>query len=301
MLSLLSLSCELPCTMLHDFVSTAQASSQTPCFDKQFNPATLRREYKPGGKRARRIQRLPPNLTVLKKKILSKRFRRCCSHKCTRKVCTPDFAQAAAQWRKSWIMTPRKMKQNAFLIFMRQANPVKQFNEIGTCLKDGRRSLVLKSVQSMKSMKSEESAEKSMQSQQSEKSEPRYSFLSQPVCSRAWRFFTGIGKWTWSRVADMVKRGVQSYECKSSQRSAPRRKEMEHALWMVIQDLHHQSPYAKKNEPDKWQIPFHHKVCLWRLVEKLHASRQDDPSKPAVFTQGNPTFVTFRRVIISPA
>ena len=201
-------------------------------------------------------------------------------------------------------MTPRKMKQNAFLIFMRQANPVKQFNEIGTCLKDGRRSLVLKSVQSMKSMKSEESAEKSMQSQQSEKSEPRYSFLSQPVCSRAWRFFTGIGKSTWHRVAGMVKRGVQSYETKSSERAAPRRKEMEHAIWMVVQDLHHQSPYARKkdpeNDPKKWQIPFHQKVCLWRLVKKLHASRQNDPSKPAIFTLGDPKVGTFKRVIHSP-
>ena len=54
-------------------------------------------------------------------------------------------------------MTPRKLKQDAFLLFMRQANPSQQIEEIGTCSKDGRRSLVVKSMQSKQSDKCESS------------------------------------------------------------------------------------------------------------------------------------------------
>ena len=62
---------------------------------------------------------------------------------------------------------------------------------------------------------------------------------------------------------------------------------MAHAMWMIIQDLHHQSPYAGKRESDKpkWRIHLHHKVCLWRLAQKLHATHQEDDSKPTVFSK----------------
>ena len=76
---------------------------------------------------------------------------------------------------------------------------------------------------------------------------------------------------------------------------------MAHAMWMIIQDLHHQSPYAGKRESDKpkWRIHLHHKVCLWRLAQKLHATHQEDDSKPTIFSKP-PMYHDFRRAILLP-
>ena len=69
---------------------------------------------------------------------------------------------------------------------------------------------------------------------------------------------------------------------------------------MVIQDLHHQSPFATKDvEPDEWHIPFHHEVCLWRLVLQLHEDRATDHTKPRLFSK-TPRYQEFIRCIILP-
>jgi len=109
---------------------------------------------------------------------------------------------------------------------------------------------------------------------------------------------TGVSAFTFQKVTDMVKRGVQNFECKSPNRKAVRRDEMIHAVWMVVQDLHHQSPYADRSHPDCWHIPFHHKTCLWRLVLKLREAHRKDSSKPRLFRR-EPKYSEFKRVICS--
>ena len=127
-----------------------------------------------------------------------------------------------------------------------------------------------------------------------------YPFLGLNFCSRAWRHFTGVSGRSWNKVVNMVQRGVVSFERKQSKRPSPRRDEMFHAMWSIIQDLHHRSPYARLNNPDKWCIPFHHHVLLWRLIQQLHAARQKDSSKPAIFTK-EPQYGMFRMLIASLA
>ena len=67
---------------------------------------------------------------------------------------------------------------------------------------------------------------------------------------------------------------------------------MNAAIWTIVSDLHESSPFAKVAEQAvksmqseqshqlvttggrKWNIPFHQKVCLWRLVIGLYAKGQ---------------------------
>ena len=63
---------------------------------------------------------------------------------------------------------------------------------------------------------------------------------------------------------------------------------MTDGIWIVVEALHEQSPFAMSNglqslqslqsgaHPllQKWNAPFYQKFCLWRLVEKLHGQGQ---------------------------
>ena len=68
---------------------------------------------------------------------------------------------------------------------------------------------------------------------------------------------------------------------------ATKHTEMIAGIWTVVAELHEQNPFAKceshglqslqslqsgshSSHQQKWNLPFHQKVCLWRLVEKLH-------------------------------
>ena len=89
---------------------------------------------------------------------------------------------------------------------------------------------------------------------------------------------------------------------------------MRDAIWMVVADLHEQSPFAKSKKSMQslqsqqsvqsqppvqsqtpgfvWHVPFHQEVCLWRLVSALHKKGQ-------VFSQP-PRYQEFRRQIAGP-
>lgn len=71
------------------------------------------------------------------------------------------------------------------------------------------------------------------------------------------------------------------------------------ALWMVINDLHRQSPFAKDidSNENEFHMPFHHKVCLWRLVLKLWIERKPDEYTP--FTVA-PTSASFWKGVALP-
>jgi hypothetical protein len=217
-----------------------------------------------------------------------------------------SFIQEAAKWRCNWIMTPRRQKQDAILLLLKGRKPANSFQEIGTCLKDGRRHLDLQQQPRAEAEEQqprvEAEAELSAQPKQSQKSQKsqQYSFLGRnKLCSRAWRHYTGVSAGALHWAADTVQRGVQNFARKAPTRLARRRDEMVHAVWVVGQDLHHQSPYTNRSQPDSWHITFHHKICLWRLVKKMHESRKDDPAKPRLFQQ-EPTLSMFKRVIVLP-
>ena len=78
---------------------------------------------------------------------------------------------------------------------------------------------------------------------------------------------------------------VQPRKCKATKRN-----EMEIGIWTIVEALHEHNPLAKcqshglqalqslqsMTHPllQKWNMPFHKKICLWRLVEKLHGQGQ---------------------------
>ena len=100
-----------------------------------------------------------------------------------------------------------------------------------------------------------------------------------------------------SRAQKLAAKGIQTCEPQSRRSKAVRRDQMIAAIWMVVQQLHHQSPYAKDAVEGVWHIPFHQKVCLWRLIQKVHEARPQD-SAP-IFT-AKPTYLEFRGAIRRP-
>ena len=128
-----------------------------------------------------------------------------------------------------------------------------------------------------------------------------YHFLGKDLCSRSFLCCTGLSNNTLNSAVRFVKQGLTKYRQRQRNRHAVTQREMCQAIWMVIQDLHPSSPFAaiKDVQPDEWYIPFHHKVCLWRLVLQLHADRAADLSKPCLFSKP-PRYGEFRRCVNMP-
>ena len=78
------------------------------------------------------------------------------------------------------------------------------------------------------------------------------------------------------------------------------RTEMIAAIWMIVQDLHRECPYTKLKSAGKdereFHMPFHHKVALWRLVQRLW---NDGEGLGKVFSSP-PTYSSFRKAILLP-
>ena len=126
-----------------------------------------------------------------------------------------------------------------------------------------------------------------------------YPFLGLELCRQTFQALTSLSNNVIVKANQHAELGLQAWPNTTRYRPAIRQNEMREAIWMVIQDLHHQSPYAKEEQaPDKWNIPFHHKVCLYRLVEKLHEVHEVDDDKPSIFS-ADPKYRDFRRVIVS--
>ena len=73
------------------------------------------------------------------------------------------------------------------------------------------------------------------------------------------------------------------------------------ALWVILEQLKMQSPYADRARAEKPRddkhliihVPFHHKVCLWRLVERASQAVPTFPIK-------NPNYNLFRKTMLRP-
>ena len=158
-----------------------------------------------------------------------------------------------------------------------------EVREVGTCEHDGRQKMLLQVPY------------------QRMPCQATYQFLGQDLCLKGFQCMTGVSTDFLKTARTCANQGLTTYlERGKGTRQASARDQMIQAIWMVVQDLHHQSPYATtKVDPDKWHIPFHHKVCLWRLVLKLQEDRKTDDVKPAVFSR-DPRYHEFRRCILLP-
>ena len=134
------------------------------------------------------------------------------------------------------------------------------------------------------------------------------SLLGTPLCQMGFKCCTGVSQNFFVRARKYANDGLVTWKEHNINKCPARANEMRDAIWMVVADLHEQSPYAKavqssqssqslQSPPDEqpsrlWHMPFHHKVCLWRLVKALY-------DKGTFFTQ-EPQYHEFRRLIASP-
>ena len=201
--------------------------------------------------------------------------KKCCNKECPLKA-KGDFLDKIARWRKAWSLTPAKLKRNALYAHLLSSKSARSKStgsaasaesatEAGFVEKDGRKQLVLTATSP----------------------QTHYSFLGEDCCMRAFRIFTGVGGL--HRHTKRIRQGLETYDRASPRRAAPMRDQMRHAIWYVVQALHHQSPYASQADATKtWYVPFHQKVCLWRLVLALHTTRSQAMSAESAKSAESP-------------
>ena len=132
-----------------------------------------------------------------------------------------------------------------------------------------------------------------------------HSFLGQNFCQRAFAALTGVNP---DRTAKIMKEGkVEVPKDTRPTRRSPRRQQIVDMIWVAASDLHSQSPFAKDTRAScqrEFHMPFHHKICLWRLALQLWKYRQDGGSTPSMQSQPSmqspPKYSLFRKVIVSP-
>ena len=170
-----------------------------------------------------------------------------------------------AQWRQAWHVTPRQPKRHALLQLARARQSNSDPHEVGAAqLAEGKQVVV--------------------QLEGVSRNHSPYPFLGLELCRQAFQALTGLSNNAVVKANQYAALGLHAWTNTTRYRPTIRENEMREAIWMVIQDLHHQSPYAGQNDPEKWNIPFHHKVCLWRLVKKLHEVHEVDDDKPSIFS-----------------
>ena len=271
-------------------LTEAQAAlDATPNFNSLFRAKLLRRAFK-GTKRRRATAHPVPQQELrdlIAKKVIKER--RCCKSKWCFVRNGSDlskfFAQAA-KWRVHWKLTPRHAKHNALL---------QHLNDLKS-----------------RSRRSQRSAQSQL-SQQSQSSiggggdvsrcagreviclpppqDIQYDFLGHHMCKRAFETVAGVNV---SRGRKLMRQGLQTWERQTRVAKKVKLDQMIAAIWMFIQQLHHQSPYAKDVVEGVWHIPFHQKVCLWRLIEKAN---HDRPSDAAPLFTSTPKYWTFRKAV----
>ena len=256
--------------------------SQVPTFSSLFKPAHVRYVFrKKKNPKPRPSKRL---LFLRMKHRIAKADRRCCERlKCLANV-TDGFLDDAASWQNSWILTPRKQKRSALMDFLIKCQKCassrstksleSKVSDAAMAKLDGRDYLAL---------------------QAGEAKQTEFSFLGRECCERSFRIFTGTQPHWFLK---QIRKGSLTYVEKPINRQSPATTAMINAMWIIIQELHHQSPYAKAlNQPNVWIIPFHQKVCLWRLIQKTHEQRKADSSKPPLFEK-EPSYQLFKKCLL---
>ena len=279
--------------------------SATPTFDAVFSAHAKRVAFK--GTKFKAAQ-AAPSLEDTRKSLDTRllKVRKCCKGKRKRCQCAfqrlrdqPDFIQKVCEWRRSWKMTPRFMRRAALLQHLQRMRTVARSmksqpsmlsdpGESHVCTWGGRHTLVLPH----------------------DNTRLVHSFLGHDFCQRAFAALTGVNAHLTQKI--MKEGKLEVPKDTRPRRTRPRRDQMVAGIWIVAADLHSQSPFAKDaksaNEHE-FHMPFHHKVCLWRLVLRLWKDAQVDGSTPSLQSLpsvqsqpflSEPKYSLFRSVIVSP-
>ena len=78
------------------------------------------------------------------------------------------------------------------------------------------------------------------------------------------------------RVAKRMNDGILEMPAQKPDSPARRGHEMINSILMVVNDLRRQSPYAMHAVlyEREWHMPFHPKICVWRLIKRMHKERK---------------------------
>ena len=117
-----------------------------------------------------------------------------------------------------------------------------------------------------------------------------HTLLGRTMCSVAFVALTMISRRLYAAASRQARQGRTVWLEQPRKVNATKRTEMINGIWIVVAELHEHSPFAKceshglqslqslqsgSHPPQKkWNLPFHQKTCLWRLVEKLHGKGQ---------------------------
>lgn len=191
------------------------------------------------------------------------------------------FIAQAAKWRVNWRLTPRHAKHDALLHHLHLLKSKPQRSQQSQSSNVGAGDVARWAGHEVISLPKQHKY-------------IRYEFLGRSLCKRAFETVAGVNV---SRGRKLLGKGVQTWERQTRAGKAVRMEQMTAAIWMVVQQLHHQSPYAKDAVEGVWHIPFHQKVCLWRLIKKVHDTRPQDAAP--LFTSA-PKYYEFRRALRRP-
>ena len=270
------------------------ALSANPTFDRLFRAQVKRRIFCATKKRAAAAKPTPADILQKLQARLGK-VKKCCN----RKICRlshlrgdQEFLQNVADWRLNWHLTPRHMRREALLHHLQKMQTVAKQTKS-------------KPMQSKQSELSELAAsgdchvctlgDRPSLVLPSSSTNLEYAFLGLPFCQRAFAALTGVNAF---RTGKAMKEGMLTIPKEERCIKAPRRDEMVGAIWSVVKDLHDQSPFAKhaaRSSDSEWHMPFHHKVCLWRLILRAHEGSKDGDCR--WFTE-EPAYPYFRKCIL---
>ena len=258
----------------------------TPNFDTVFKSSKVRTIFiRPGKRNKKKRWRLFPQVSELHEKIRAHSGKECCKNECLQSM-DPEFMDLAAKWRKSWVVTPYADRRAALLAHAKRNLGPSQAMEHGTCLRGDRTSLVLTA---------------------DNRRNTRIPFLGKHYCRKAFLCCTGVSSNAWTKASRLARMGVETWGRKKRCQANPRTSEMYQAIWLIIEHLHLQSPFAGRHEgsatqkDDKWHVPFHHKVGLWRLVKKLWNGVPGVPDVPDVHVfNRKPSYHLFKAVMRLP-
>ena len=246
----------------------------TPNFDTVFRAKVLRRSYVATKKKSAKARPCVHRVLVALKSRLQRCCRCCQSNYCALKtqsdVATGKTLAKIAHWRANWMVTPRALKRNALLLHLR----------------------MLRSQQSQPSGHASQWSGKAVVSLPHAGAIRRYTFLGGTYCKTAFEVLAGVNV---SRSRKLMNQGAQTIvEKRNVKRTVG--DQMSSAIWLMANELNEESPYARDRDKTVLHLPFHQKVCLWRLILKAHEQRQQSAIAVPLFSR-MPTYSQFKATI----
>jgi len=203
----------------------------------------------------------------------------CCKKRCCATLMRDDsFIDTVASWRCAWCQVPQQDQNNAIQQHIAECKPLSMpsTQSVEHCTQRG--TVKGKEVLLVPTPRKGAAGRKE-----------QFTFLNKRMCNTAFRKLTGV------KISVFVGRaykGAKAGDTKRGKNGAPVQDAMKAAIWMILEQLKHESPYADKDKLIV-HVPFHHKVCLFRLIEQASKHIPNFPVQ-------KPQYSTFKKVLSMP-